>query len=320
MKIYVKLKDKRELDDKEKIDSVKEKKKSSAISIATLVVNALSFFLALLAFLKLGTIKDLVKGIKNHESTITADELWENDIYKIRLGCSSTYVEELIDTPLYTNNIDFHGDKYTEAYYINSCCSLECIYDDSDSLVGLVVVGNDKKFNPENYRVGFSLYDYSINEVEEKYLENGINSYILCKSSNTNRLDQNSYYIECNLQHSDGATPLYFVGYGVCDIGGLESADTFYDESNKMTNYDYEKENQYDYQVVYHDESKRDEIRNLPINTFFIVKEISNDIEFLHRFVVPYGCYCMSRDDYANYQDSYTECISEFRKNLHIDE
>ena len=291
----------------------KDKKKplsiiGSGLMFAFSLITAL---FSLLVFYNLGSFKDIKDYCKQKENSDKAVCYWKEDLEKVRIGNSSRYIEEIIGVPQATERIVFCEKEYLKNMYINSYFTLICVYDDAEELIGFLLIGNNPKFNMRNYRVSFNLFDNTINETE-KICNEKIGPVVICKSFKNGRLDCNSYYFECNLQHPKGATEMYYIGYGVCDIGYLTSLKEYNEATKSMSVYDMKNET---FQQ-YHEKSINDSIRNQPINALFIMKEFrmgaSNTMEFINTYVVGNTVMGISRDRYSNYQPDYEKSVSYY--------
>ena len=211
-------------------------------------------------------------------------------------------------------NVNCNESVYTKATYVNSYYSLFCVYRDDSSLIGFLIIGNNKKFNMSNYRCRFTLFDYSINEAENYCFNNGAHSIRFLNNYNGNRLDTNSYYFECNMQHGMGAVESYLIGYGICDIGDISLCENFYETAQQM--YIIRKSDES--VLESYDNTKYDAIRDCPINSFLVMKDTKDAVELISSCLVRSSCLGMSRSSYANYQDDYQTCINTFLQNFSI--
>lgn len=274
--------------------------------VATIIATILMIF----AWCNIDNLEALNEYKKTKENSSKAIDLWKTDLSKVKIGCSERFIEDVIGIPRVVEEINIQGRTYHKSIYINSYFTMICAYDSASTLIGYLLIGNNKSFDISNYRCGYTLFDYSINSAEQFCNNKGVGGVLSCKSSCNYRLDSNTYYFECNLQHSRGATPMYYIGYGVCDIGYISDLNDFYDDADKMTYYDfinkkYEK---------YRNDSKGDDIRNWPVNSYLIMKYTPDTQELIDDYMVN-DCYLgMTRDDYANFQDNYEDSINIFRE------
>ena len=276
-------------------------------SIVSIICSLIGVGFAVVFFWKgIQTLDDYKEYIKFQDTSIDATQEWMEDISNIRIGSDSSYIQSLLGEPLFTKSIEFYDTKYIKTYYINSYCTIMCIYSEDLSLVGYAVIGNKNSMKIKNYRCGFTLFDYTINEAEEYCSDNYIGPEIYCSSNMNGRLDCNDYYFQCSFQHSHGATPNYYIGYGICDIGAIDSYDEFDYGIRNMKPYDAFGDNK-----EYYENSKKDSIRDLPINTMFVMREIDHMEEFMKKYVAS-SCLCLSVDDFANYQNDYESYINEY--------
>ena len=244
--------------------------------------------------------------LKYEEDSEEAVGLWLEDIDKIRIGCSCQYIKNILGEPINVEELEFYGLKYSKELYINPFCTIMCIYDQNPSLIGYMIIGNDESLKAKSYRAGFSLFDYTINEAEQFCLDNDVGSMVFCKSFSNGRLDCNTYYIQCSFQHSKGATPAYYIGYGICDIGAIDSLDEYEKAEREM-----KPAALYDDSRTYYEVSKYDAIRDFPINVLFVLREIPNMDEFIEQYIAS-NCLCLSVDDFANYQNDYAGYVNNY--------
>lgn len=61
-------------------------------------------------------------------------------------------------------------------------------------------------------------------------------------------------------------------------------------------------------------QARADSIRNLKINLMFVMKEIPNSKEFIKNYIATDCFIGLTRDEYANLQPNYEECIELFSK------
>lgn len=274
-------------------------------AICSIIALILSFFV----FCNIGNISEWQEHVKTQENSSAAVKEWKEELSNLRVGYSRQYIEEILGIPQLTEAMTVDLNSYSKTTYINSYFTLICIYKEDTSLLGFLIIGNDPSFNLQNYRCGFSLFDYTINEAEQYCFDHGVLSYVTLLNFHSNRLDCNSYYFECNYQHSVGAVSPYFIGYGVCDIGAVKSYSDFYDAAESMDLVDA-----YDDFWEFVDDTKDDAIRNQPINTFLIM-EHSVDAESIVVDLMG-GALGIGRDEFANLQQNYEQCILLFTENL----
>lgn len=244
--------------------------------------------------------------LKYEEDSEEAVGLWLEDIDKIRIGCSCQYIKNILGEPINVEELEFYGLEYSKELYINPFCTIMCIYDQNPSLIGYMIIGNDVSLKAKSYRAGFSLFDYTINEAEQFCLDNGIGPVVFCNSLSTGRLDCNTYYFQCSYQHSKYATPAYYIGYGICDIGAIDSYDEYDKAKQEMTS-----ATRYDDSKTYYKASKYDSIRDIPINVIFVLRDMTNIDEFIEQYIAS-NCLCLSVDDFANFQNDYTAYIKKY--------
>ena len=263
---------------------------------------------AIMSFQNISNLNELKSYIKNRPNSRSAIVEWEKELDNIRIGYCKDYVEEMIGQPQMNETIDLDSAKYIKTTYSNSYFTLFCVYEEDSSLLGYLIIGNDASFKLNNYRCKFSLFDYTMNSAEKYCQEHGVQSILYFKNHHGYRLDTNDYCFECNFQHSDGAVEPYLIGYGVCDIGYLDSRTEFYDAANDMhiANSDYENRAE-DYF-----KAKNDSIRNIPINSFLIMKDTHDSIELLSEYFITKTYIGMSRSAYANLQQDYNDCINSY--------
>ena len=271
-------------------------------------VAALIF--AILAFQNVGNIKEIKDHIKSKPNSHAAIAEWIKELDCIRIGYSRDYIENIIGKPQMINTIEIDSAEYIETTYSNSYFTLFCVYEEDSSLLGILIIGNDKNFKLYNYRCEFKLFDYTVNETEKYCFENGLASIIFFRNNHSNRLSANSYYFECNYQHSIGAVEPYIIGYGISDIGYLYSYDKFYSSAISM----HIANGNYEDRVELYEASKNDAIRNLPINSFLIMRDSDVSIKLLDKCLIPYAYLGMSRSAYANMQNDYSDWINSFNK------
>lgn len=298
-----------------KKETLSLRKKVNFKSILSFVSNLVKFILkvspiislafAVLTFFCIKNLNDLDNIFKSHSNSTSAIKIWKNELKSLRIGYSKEYIESIIGKPQITKTINIGSSKYDEMIYINSYFSLFCVYEESYSLLGFLIIGNDDRFKFTNYRCNFSLFDFTINEAEEYCFENGLHSIPFFRSNRSNRLDNNNYYFECHLQHSKGAVESCLIGYGICDIGKIESNDDYYMAENNMHVSSGSNE---DYLELYN-KSKNDYIRNISINSFLVMDCKMDYMEIISKFLISYPRLGMSRSEFANYQQDYSYYI-----------
>lgn len=310
MKAYLKILDKIERNSRyknKKDESLIRRILSVLADIATIISTV---FVIILFALGIETIQDYKEKAKYSDNASNAANLWVEDISRIKIGCSQEYVNSILGDSLFVDNIEFHDNKYTKDFHTNPYCTIMCFYNEDSTLIGFVLIGNNTSVKAQNYRCGFKLFETTINETEDFCEEVGVQSYILCKSRYTNRMDSNSFYIECNMQHSQEANPPYYIGYGICSIGAVDSYDSVNKAFFNMNYYDPSLQ-----AFQYREKSLNDSIRDIPINTFFIMSDIPDCTEFMNRYIVSDAVYCIPVDDYANFQSDYSSYINDYNDN-----
>lgn len=287
-------------------------KHSPTMDLISTFCSIAALALSLFVFCNIGNLNDWREHVKSSENSKAAVEEWKEDLSNIRVGYSRQYIEEILGLPQLTEGMRVNSNPYFKTTYTNSYFTLICIYREDSSLLGFLIIGNDDSFNLQNYRCGFSLFEYTINEAEQYCFEHGVQSYIFISNFHSNRLDCNSYYFECNYQHSLGAVSPYFIGYGVCDIGAVESYSEFYNATQSMDLIEG-----YDDFEEFLTDTKDDDIRNQAINSF-LVMEHSMDAEDIVLDLMG-GSLGMGRDEFANLQQDYEQCIMSYIMNLEND-
>lgn len=291
----------------------KQKKKCSALNCLSNFCSIIVCILTIFIFFNISNINDWNRYIKSKPNSKAAVEEWKKDLSNLRIGYSRNYVESILGMPQLNEDISFNESLYQKTTYTNSYFTLICVYYEDSSLLGFLIIGNDDSFNFENYRCGFTLFDYTINEAEQYCFEHGVQSYIMLSNFHSERLDCNSYYFECNYQHSVGAVSPCFIGYGVCDIGAVASYPELYSALRTMNTSD-----QYGNFSEFLDETQSDSIRNFPINTFLIMEHFWGAEDFISEYLIT-GALGMGRDEFANLQTNYEKCISNYIQNLAYD-
>ena len=257
-------------------------------SLFQIVVGTATIFAAVFAFLafnNIGSLNDIKNQIKSTPNSQTAINEWKSELTCLHIGNNRDFIEKTIGQPILVDSIDFKSSKYNKCTYSNSYFTLICIYNDNSSLLGFLIIGNNESFNFKNYRCGFTLFDYTINEAEAFCFDKGVQSYIFLRSNNSNRLDSNSYYFECNYQYSTGATLPYIIGYGICDTGKITQLEGFRNASQSMH---VAKSNEETF-TQFHDSSINDSIRDFPINCFFVMSDFQDSVIFVSNFICPYS-------------------------------
>lgn len=286
---------------------------SSVLNYLSAFCSIIVCILAIFIYFNIGNINDWSQYVKSKPNSKAAVEEWKKDLSNLRIGFSRNYVEDIIGTPQLTEDIIFNESPYLKTTYTNSYFTLICVYHEDSSLLGFLIIGNDDSFNFQNYRCGFTLFDYTINEAEQYCFEHGVQSYIMLSNFHSDRLDCNSYYFECNYQHSVGAVSPFLIGYGVCDIGAVESYPKLYNATRTMNFIDSQED-----LLEFLDETQSDSIRNIPINTFLIMEHFWEAEDFISEHLIT-GALGMGRDEFANLQPNYEDCISTFIQNLEYD-
>lgn len=282
---------------------------------ATINLSAIvALVFAIMTFNNISNLNELKTHIKERPNSHLAVVEWKKEFEKIKIGYSRDYVESVIGQPQMSEAIDLDRTNYIKTTYSNSYFTLFCVYENDSSLLGYLVIGNDNEFRINNYRCAFSLFDYSINDAENYCFNRGVESILFLSNNHSYRLSSNSYYYECNFQHSEGAVDPFLIGYGICDIGFMNSHNEFYLAANDMhiVDSDYEK------RVVEWEKTKNDSIRNLPINSFLIMKYTDESIEVLSNHLITHAYLGMSRSAYANLQEDYSNSINTFINNFEI--
>lgn len=287
-------------------------KYSPTMDLISTFCSIAALALSLFVFCNIGNLNDWREHVKSSENSKAAVEEWKEDLSNIRVGYSRQYIEEILGLPQLTEGMRVNSNPYFKTTYTNSYFTLICIYREDSSLLGFLIIGNDDSFNLQNYRCGFSLFEYTINEAEQYCFEHGVQSYIFISNFHSNRLDCNSYYFECNYQHSLGAVSPYFIGYGVCDIGAVESYSDFYNTTRSMDLIEG-----YDDFEEFLTDTKDDDIRDQAINSF-LVMEHSMDAEDIVLDLMG-GSLGIGRDEFANLQQDYEQCIMSYIANLEYD-
>lgn len=244
------------------------------------------------------TLRDFSKAKRNSKTESVAINEWKGELDCLRIGYNKNYIENEIGIPQISEGIE--NEDVKRCIYVNQYFSLICFYR-ADSLLGFLIIGNNKNFNFENYRCNFSLFDYTINETEEYCFREGLNTIVLASSNIGGRLDNNRYYFECNLQHSKGATSLCTIGYGICDIGYIEDRKLFDELLNLAKSEAGFESEDYDFYL----KSKDSKVRDLPINAFMVFDGgyIDEENEFIKSYIVKPWALGMEKDEYANTGD-----------------
>ena len=279
------------------------------------ICSIMTAILAVFVFFNIGNISDWNEHIKSVPNSKAAVAEWKKDLSNLRVGCSRQFAENILGIPQLIEEISTDFSQYTKTTYSNSYFTLICIFEEDQALRGFLIIGNDASFNFENYRCGFTLFDYTVNETSQYCFDHGVLSTVMIMMHESNRLECNSYYFQCDYQHSRGATSPFYIGYGVCDIGAVESYSEFYTAARSMQL----TESQSNAGPNTFNESKNEAIRNIPINAFLVMEDNLTDTEELLVDGLITGALGMGRDDYANLQTDYEECINFFMENLAID-
>lgn len=288
-----------------------------ALGVICKFMEAIGFIasaIAIILFIQDGNMSYFLR--EQSLSKSTSIKAWTNTLSNVRLYCNKEYIEDIFGSPLIFKTLSLDDNIYYEAIYINDYFTLACLYN-QNLLTGYTVIGNDKDFKFKNYRAGFSLFDCTINEAEKICKQNGVQSIMAMGSNFSNRLDGNSYFYECNLQHSNGGSPSVLIGYGVTDIGYIENIKKINDDILMLSEPDYngsylnDKDNNKTNRVDYYLNTKDFSIREYPVNFFFVFEDNNLNMELIQQKLFNTSI-ILSRDEYANLQDDYIEYVNKY--------
>ena len=297
---------------REKTTNKKRKIAYSVFQIVVGITTIITAVFACLAFNNIGNLREIKNKIKYTPNSQAAIDEWKSELTCLHIGYSRNYIENIIGQPKLADSIFYESLKISKCIYSNSYFTLLCLYNDDSSLLGFLIIGNNYNFNFKNYRCGFSLFDYTINETESFCFERGVQSYIFLRNNHSNRLDNNSYYFECNYQHSKGATSSCIIGYGICDIGEIPQLLDFQSAALSMH---LEKSINESFAQL-HESTVGDSIRDFPINCFFVMSDFIGSVDFISTHICSYSNLGISRDEYANLQLNYEQSIEKINSQL----
>lgn len=147
------------------------------------------------------------------------------------------------------------------------------------------------------------MFKTSINETEDICKENGVYSEAIIRSNDGGRLDNNSFYYECNLQHSRGGGRFVLIGYGICDIGFLINEEDVVNKFHTMQQLDIDFS---DKDRTYPNDSIRSEL----INSFMVFDE--SFTTYVQKYIITPSYLGITRDDYANSTKNYQKTIERY--------
>lgn len=274
-----------------------------------------TIIITVLFFKGINSMSDYRNKQRNKTNSVKAASIWKEDLNVLRLEYDKEYIENTIGIPQASQKIEYEGLIFNETIYVNNYFSLMCFYGDSGNLLGYLIIGNNPKFDFENYRCPFKLFGNSINATKLVCEEYGVGGLELLRSHSGGRIDNNNYYFECDLQHSKGGGQLVLIGFGICDIGYLENRD----EVDKM----FVSMHKLDVDARTTDEKTPpdDEIRNETINSFMVFMCNYYDVDlmdFIRKNVVMDSALGICREEYANAKDNYTITVDSFLQKVQM--
>lgn len=294
----------------------KKEKPNYKLAIASFIVSFISMLATIVATVILcrssSTLEDFARDRRQGDNQNVAISEWKKELSCLRIGYGKAYIENEIGIPQIVEKLSYDDRLIERCIYINSYFSLICFYTD-DSLLGYLIIGNNREFDFENYRCNFKLFNMTIKETETYCLENGLYPIMGVSANPGERLDNSRYYFECELQHAKGGTRCCIIGYGVCDLGYIEDIGQFDQAINTAC-----EVGTIEYKDSAPIEIAPDEaIRNLPINAFMIFNDDGtvDGEKFIKEYVASAYGLGMGKDELANAGD-YMNVIDDYYNNI----